>query len=191
MTGATPFWRAAHAVDVPAMKLLVKYGADPNIATTRGGGGGRGWSAVAERLGAPRSGSVGPAARGARRSERLPDPRGRGRRVRQRLHRQLPPAAPNGWLPAVKYLVEELHADVNIRDAAGYTPLHHAASRGDNEMVKYLVSKGADVTVVVSAPARPRPTWRTVPASASLPFPETIALLESMGAKNNHHCVSC
>jgi len=23
------------------------------------------------------------------------------------------------------------------------------------------------------------------------PFPETIALLESLGAKNNHRCVSC
>ena len=33
MTGATAFWRAAHAVDVPAMKLLVRYGADPNIPT--------------------------------------------------------------------------------------------------------------------------------------------------------------
>src|ERR1043165_2526248 len=29
--GTTPFWRAAYALDVPAMKLLVKYGADPNI----------------------------------------------------------------------------------------------------------------------------------------------------------------
>src|SRR5205807_6459827 len=32
-TGATPFWRAAYADDVDAMKLLVAYGADPNIPT--------------------------------------------------------------------------------------------------------------------------------------------------------------
>ena len=29
--GATPFWRAAYASDVEAMKLLVAHGADPNI----------------------------------------------------------------------------------------------------------------------------------------------------------------
>src|SRR4051812_2012575 len=34
-TGATPFWRAAYASDVDAMKMLVAYGADPNIRTKR------------------------------------------------------------------------------------------------------------------------------------------------------------
>src|SRR6185295_12804452 len=33
-TGATPFWRAAYGTDVPAMRLLVKYGADPLLAYT-------------------------------------------------------------------------------------------------------------------------------------------------------------
>ena len=56
--------------------------------------------------------------------------------------------APGGWLPAIKYLVEELGADVNARDNDGYTPLHHAAARGDNEMILYLVSKGADPKAV-------------------------------------------
>jgi ankyrin repeat protein len=37
--------------------------------------------------------------------------------------------------------VEELGAEVNARDANGYTPLHHAAARGDNEMILYLVSR--------------------------------------------------
>ena len=32
-TGATPFWRAAYALDVEAMKLLVEYGADPHTPT--------------------------------------------------------------------------------------------------------------------------------------------------------------
>ena len=48
-------------------------------------------------------------------------------------------------LAAVKYLVEELDADVNAVDHEGNTALHHAAARGDNEMILYLVSKGADV----------------------------------------------
>src|SRR5262245_12191131 len=41
--GSTAFWRAAYGTDVDAMKLLVKYGADPNIPTLApAGGGGRG-----------------------------------------------------------------------------------------------------------------------------------------------------
>src|SRR5262249_56084689 len=36
--GATAFWRAAYASDVDAMKLLVSYGADPNIRTKRSAG---------------------------------------------------------------------------------------------------------------------------------------------------------
>ena len=32
-TGATPFWRAAYALDIDAMRLLVRYDADPNIPT--------------------------------------------------------------------------------------------------------------------------------------------------------------
>ena len=31
--GATAFWRAAYATDIPAMRLLAEYGADPNIPT--------------------------------------------------------------------------------------------------------------------------------------------------------------
>ena len=33
--GATPFWRAAYGLDVPAMKLLVAHGADPMIPTLK------------------------------------------------------------------------------------------------------------------------------------------------------------
>jgi hypothetical protein len=32
-SGSTAFWRAAYGVDVDAMRLLAKYGADPNIPT--------------------------------------------------------------------------------------------------------------------------------------------------------------
>jgi hypothetical protein len=97
---------------------------------------------------------------------------------------------PNGWMPSVKLLVEELGADVNARDHNGYTPAHHAASRGDNEMILYLVEQGADVTLV----ARNGQTTVDLangPVQRVQPFPETIALLESLGAKNNHRCVSC
>ncbi len=36
--GATPFWRAAYASDVEAMRLLVTHGADPHISTVKPAG---------------------------------------------------------------------------------------------------------------------------------------------------------
>ncbi len=97
---------------------------------------------------------------------------------------------PDGWMPAVKYLVEVLHADVNIRDQNGYTPLHNAAARGDNEMILYLVSKGADVKAVAKN-GHTTVDMANSPVSRTRPFPETVALLEKLGAHNSHNCVSC
>jgi ankyrin repeat protein len=183
-TGATPFWRAAYAADVGAMKVLVAHGADPNIATMRvmerrnpdnpdGGTDVSGLPAVP--IGGP---AITPlhAAAGP----------GYAKGFAGNSHH----VAPGGMLAAVKYLVEELHADVNVRDAEGNTALHHAASRGDNEMILYLVSKGADVKVV----NRARQTTVDVangPVQRVQPYPETISLLEKLGARNNHRCVSC
>ena len=50
--------------------------------------------------------------------------------------------APGGMMPAVKYLVEEIGVDVNAADYEGNTVIHHAASRGDHEMIRYLVERG-------------------------------------------------
>ena len=52
-------------------------------------------------------------------------------------------------MPSLRYLVEVQGADVNARDHNGYSPVHHAAARGDTEMIRYLVEHGADVTLVV------------------------------------------
>ncbi len=57
-------------------------------------------------------------------------------------------------------------------------------------MILYLVSKGADVTVV----ARNGQTTADMangPVQRVSPFPSTVALLEKLGSKNNHRCVSC
>jgi ankyrin repeat protein len=98
--------------------------------------------------------------------------------------------APSGLLPAVKYLVDELGMDVNARDHEGSTPLHHAASRGDNAMILYLVSKGADVKAV-NREGQTTVDMANGPVQRTQPYPETIKLLEGLGAKNNHKCVSC
>ena len=98
--------------------------------------------------------------------------------------------APTGMLAAVKYLVEELGADVNAADHEGNTALHHAAARGDNEMILYLVSKGANVKAV-DREGRTTVDMANGAVQRVQPYPETIALLEKLGAKNNHKCVSC
>ena len=139
--GATPFWRAAYAGDVDAMKLLVAYGADPNIADDADAGRPRTRRRPEPRVvqdvsGCRRFRSAAPASRRCWR----PPARATAKGFAANPHR----FAPSGMLAAVKYLVEELHVDVNARDHEGNTALHNAAARGDNEMILYLVSKGAD-----------------------------------------------
>ena len=186
-SGATPFWRAAYASDVDAMKLLVSYGADPNIPTVKPAGRTRrdDGSREQETPAAPPLPAVpvgGPgippllAAAGA----------GYGEGFAGNAHR----FAPVGMLAAVTYLVEILNVNVNATDHEGYTASHHAAARGDNEMIRYLVSKGADVTKV-SRGGQTTVDMANGPVQRIQPFPETIKLLESLGAKNNHKCVSC
>ncbi len=96
----------------------------------------------------------------------------------------------NGWLPSVRFLIEEVGVDVNMRDHNGYTALHHAAARGDNEMILYLVEHGADVTVI-SRRGQTTADMANGPVSRVSPIPETVALLESLGSANNHNCITC
>jgi ankyrin repeat protein len=53
-------------------------------------------------------------------------------------------AAHEGLRTAVQYMVEMVHLDVNVKDAAGNTPLHLAARRNDTTSLKALLQKGAD-----------------------------------------------
>ena len=221
LEGTTPFWRAAYATDVDAMKLLIGYGADPDVPSQRSAaaGGGRGGRGGAGAAGGARTdvsagpdGGAAPPARGGGRGV-IPGP-GLDPAVDSAAKAAVPGLgvyalhaasgvgfgngfagnslrhAPDGWMPSVKYLVDVLHADVNIRDQNGYTPLHNAAARGDNEMILYLVSKGADVKAVAKN-GRTTVDMANSPVSRTRPFPETIALLEKLGAHNSHNCVSC
>jgi len=183
--GATPFWRAAYASDVAAMKLLVARGADPNIPSVKGAGRPRTGDAqrevedVAKIPPIPVGGPGVPPVVAAAGS-------GYGEGFAANSHRY----APTGMLAAVKYLIEELGADPNARDHEGNTALHNAAARGDVEMIKYLVSKGADVKAV-NREGKTTADMANGPVQRIQPWPEALALLESLGAKNNHKCVSC
>jgi len=183
--GATPFFRAAYASDVAAMKLLVANGADPHIGTFKPAGRpftGEGTRQIQDTSGLPAIPYGGPgilplhAATGV----------GYGEGFAANSHRY----APTGFLPAIKYLVEEAGADVNAVDHEGNTPLHLCASRGDNECIKYLVSKGADV-MRVNREGNTTVDMANGPVQRTQPYPETIKLLEGLGAKNNHRCITC
>jgi ankyrin repeat protein len=189
--GATVFWRAAYALDLDAMRLLVTHGADPNLPTLKTGGRsfGQGAGGSADRpmppldpSGLPPVPVGGPGAWPIHAASGV----GYGEGYAANIHR----VVPDGWLPAVRYLVEELGADVNERDHNGYTALHHAAARGDDEMIRYLVDRGGDV-MAVSRRGQTTVDMANGPVQRISPFPSTIALLESLGAINNHNCVSC
>jgi len=166
--GATAFWRAAQANDLPAMKLLVAHGADPNVPTIH--------NATALQVAA-----------------------GYG------FEDQLSTIVPGARFEVVKYLVDELHMDVNAHDDMGYTPLHGAAYVGENDMVKYLVAKGADVhakshgiiqqegqTVFEAAPGGGDTVadMANGPRTHGIQHPDTVKLLESLGSANSHNCRS-
>ena len=179
-TGATPFWRAAYALDLDAMRLLLHYGADAHLPTVR----------VPSRFSpvdpapsglppVPYGGDAVPpllAAAGV----------GYGQGYAGNSHRHVP----DGWLAAARFLGEEMGADPHARDHNGYNAIHHAAARGDNELIRYLVSHGVDVTQL-SRRGQTTIDMANGPVQRIQPFPSTITLLESLGAHNNHRCLSC
>ncbi len=185
LQGATPFWRAAYALDVDAMRLLREHGADPALPTTkpprrRRPGAAR--SAGPDPSGLPPVPVGGPAISPIHAVAGV----GYGQSFAGNAHRHVP----DNWMAALRFLVEECGADVNARDANGYTPLHHAASRGDSEMVLYLVGRGADVTAV-SRSGQTTADMANGPIQRQQPFPATVVLLEALGSRNNHNCLSC
>lgn len=183
--GATPFWRAAYALDVEAMKLLVSRGADPDIPTFKPPERRRGRSSETEGpdpSGLPPVPVGGPGVWPIHAASGV----GYGEGYAGNIHRHVP----NGWLPAVRYLIEELGVDPTVRDHNGYNAIHHAASRGDNELILYLVAHGVDPTEVART-GQTTADMANGPVQRIPPFPETVALLERLGSKNNHHCVGC
>ena len=230
MDGATAFWRAAYAADLPAMRLLVEYGADPHVPTRATLPGPWSKRRAAAMTGAGAAAvllaalafvslarrSLGPVtwvglaglglAIGALAAYHWPDPSGLpryevgdpgvypihaaagaayGKGFAGGAHQH----APDASLPAVRFLAG-LGADVNQRDHNGYNAIHHAAARGDNQLIRYLADRGGDVTAV-SRWGQTTADMANGPVQRVSPIPETVALLERLGAKNNQNCVSC
>jgi uncharacterized protein len=185
-TGSTAFWRAAYAADVDAMKLLMSYGADPHIPTVkppeRGEFGDAGRRVITDVSGVPPVPVAGPGIPALHASAGT----GYGEGFAGNSHR----FAPGGMLAGVKFLIEVAGADPNGRDHEGNNAIHHAAARGDLEMVKYLVEKGAD-PLAVNREGQTTIDMANGPVQRVQPWPEVIKYLEGLGAKNNHKCLSC
>ena len=185
--GATPFWRAAFAGDVPAMQLLFEHGADANISTMRPIGRRALGDAGAARDVKDVSGldPIPPGGPGVPPLQAAAGVGfGEGFAANSHIH------SPAGFLPGIKWLIEVAGADVNAVDHDGNTALHHAAARGDVESILYLVSKGADVTKV-NREGQTVADMANGPVQRVQPWPEALQLLEKLGSKNNHKCVSC
>ena len=185
--GATPFWRAAFAGDVAAMALLFEHGADPNIPTMRPAGrrplGDVGAAREAQDVsGLPPIPIGGPGVPSLQAAAGVGF--GEGFAANSHIH------SPAGFLPGIKFMVEVAGVDVNAVDHDGNTALHHAAARGDNDSILYLVSKGADVKKV-NREGQTVADMANGPVQRVQPWPETLQLLEQLGSKNNHKCVSC
>ncbi len=87
-------------------------------------------------------------------------------------------------LDAVKYLVEELGADVNFVADTGETAMHAAAYRGANSVVQYLFDKGATLDVVDKIGRTPLKVAEGVEYGNSFAaHPHTAELLRKLGAK--------
>ncbi len=97
--------------------------------------------------------------------------------------------APDSWMEAIRYCLE-LGADVNaVESRKGFTALHGAASRGDLEMVQYLVERGAKVDVVNKDGNSPA-DMAFGPSRFFIPSPETVDLLVKLGSPFQNNCRS-
>jgi ankyrin repeat protein len=91
---------------------------------------------------------------------------------------------PAALLEAVK-LCHESGADVNAANSMGLRAIHGAANRGSDDIVRFLVAKGASLTAA-DAQGRTPLTWAQgvfLATNAPEPKPSTIALIRSLESK--------
>jgi ankyrin repeat protein len=154
--GATPFWLAAHLANVPMMQLLVEHGADPLLASDDGSTPLMMAVGLDNYEGWERHGIVW---------------RGERSVLLQR------------YLEAAKYALT-LGADVNAANKNGETALHAAALVGGNEIVEFLVSKGAVVSVKDKKGRTPQDVAEGIFSGVFLIHAETAELLKKLSAKS-------
>lgn len=96
--------------------------------------------------------------------------------------------APDSWMKAVHFLME-IGADVHAVDTNGYTALHGAAALGNDEMVEFLVARGARVDAINAAGNSPA-DMAFGPSRFFIPKPDTVDLLVGLGSSFQNNCRS-
>jgi len=125
--GTTAFLRAARAGDAPAMRLLLKRGADPKLATG---------SDVPVDVSQPvrrAPGGINPLMAAAGLGAKEEDTVGRRKTEADSIE-------------AIKVCLEG-SVDINAVDGRGQTALYGAALQGYDEVVKFLLSRGANADI--------------------------------------------
>jgi ankyrin repeat protein len=144
-TGQTPFLRAAYAGDITVMRLLLKHGADPKIATHAGttplmAAAGVNW-----------------------------------------VYDQTYDEGQKNLLEAVK-LCLELGLSVNDANSMGITAVMGSANRGSDEIIEFLVSKGARLDMKDNEGRTPL-NWAEgvfLATHPGKPKPSSIALIQKL-----------
>jgi len=108
---------------------------------------------------------------------------------------------PDSRMDTVKFLVNEVGADVNAKDDKGYTVLHGAAFIGSNDIILYLVQKGANAKARANQISSGQSAQPVKPgegdtvadmangwAEKTLQFPETVNLLIKLGSEFSNTC---
>jgi ankyrin repeat protein len=109
---------------------------------------------------------------------------------------------PEARMSVIRYLVEEVGANVNSKDDKGYTVLHGAAFIGRNDIITYLVAHGGDITAranqISNGPSNQQPSkpgqGDTVADMANgwiekvLQYPETVTLAMKLGSEFSNTC---
>lgn len=162
--GRTPLMAAYNkTLSADAVRLLLRYGADPNLQDTDRE---TGYAALHWALSTDRRVQA----------EILTEVAGINLALRDKVgNTPYLIACREGNIPAAQRLTE-LGADTHVRDNRGYTALHLAAEHGESEMVRFLLQEGAEVNAVGKNGFTPllcavrTADFRTLTAAGANPF---------------------
>ena len=169
--GATAFWRAAYASDVEAMRLLVAYGADPNIPTMRPAGRPR--PADSQREDGRRR--LRAAAGTGRWPRRAAAAGRRRRRLRRRLRRQLASLRADR-IPARRSNTSSTSsAPTSTRSITTATPRFIMPPRAATPRASCSWCRRAPTSRALNREGQTTADMANAPTQRVQPFPETLA----------------
>ena len=171
LTDATPFMLASASHDFTGMEMLLEHGANPLTKT-----------AINDAVFMKQTKVNGDDNQILGNGTPLMVAAGMGRR------NDFSPEGEQNAIKTVSRLLE-LGADINEATATGWTPLHSAAFRGANNLIRFLVEKGAAVNVKNGCDRTPL-SMASGTNVVGVPYrnllrPKTVEILKSLGADDS------